>query len=130
MTTTIVKSGSVNTKFIAKLNWQHSKAVPKSQKQFNPFYTPILIGVNEQEIAQQKELVAKALKECQLECKETKQAWLSRIILLQPKNYLFCTLQTGKQVFWKATYKKYDYLLDDAAQLALSQVASQVARKK
>ena len=64
----LLKSGSVDTKAISKLNWKRSKPVPKSQAKFTALYTPRLLEIYDQEAAQQSELVVKAVSVCATEC--------------------------------------------------------------
>ncbi len=57
----LLNSGSVDTKSIAKLNWRRSKPVPKSQAKFTALYTPRLLEIYDQEPAQQRQLVVRAV---------------------------------------------------------------------
>ena len=68
MRNALLNSGSVNAKAIAKLNWRRSKPVPKSQAKFTALYTPRLLEIYDQEAAQQRELVVKAVSACAAEC--------------------------------------------------------------
>ncbi len=68
MRNALLNSDSVNTKAIAKLNWRRSKPVPKSQAKFTALYTPRLLEIYDQEAAQQRELVVRAVAVCAAEC--------------------------------------------------------------
>jgi hypothetical protein len=74
MRNTLLNSGSVNSKAIAKLNWRRSKPVPKSQAKFTILYTPRLLEIYDQEAAQQRELVVKAAAACAAKCIEIKSS--------------------------------------------------------
>ena len=63
-----LNSGSMNSKAFAKLNWRRSKPVPKSQANFPALYRPRLLEIYDQEAAQQRELVVRAVSACAAEC--------------------------------------------------------------
>ena len=68
MRNALLNSGSVNTKAISKLNWKRSRPVPNSQAKFTELYTPRLLEIYDQEAAQQRELVVRAVSACAAEC--------------------------------------------------------------
>ncbi len=72
----LLNSGSVNTKAIAKLNWHRSKPVPKSQAKFTALCTPQLLEIYDQEAAQQRELVIRAVAACAAECTQIRTSLL------------------------------------------------------
>ena len=68
----LLNLGSVNSKAIAKLNWRRSKPVPKSQVKFTALYTLRLLEIYDQEAAQQRELVVRAVAAGAAECVQMK----------------------------------------------------------
>ena len=70
----LLKSGSVNSKAIAKLNWKRSKPVPKSQAKFTALYTPRLLAIYDQEAAQLRELVVGAVSAYAVECNQIRSS--------------------------------------------------------